>query len=130
MSTYNLQCILWINTKNQNTAFIDNGIWNLRKSFDNGTKAANVVAPKTKVRFAIIEPTTFPIPKLMSPLTAAVVDTAISGMLVPNPTTIAPTTTAEIPSLVASSLDDSTKRSAHITSTTIPNNTKSKLINI
>ena len=40
----------------------------------------------------------------MSPRTAAVVETAISGMLVPKPTMIAPTTTADTPNLVAKSL--------------------------
>ena len=100
------------------------------KYLGRGMFAANVVAPRTNVKLAMIDPTTFPIPRSMSPLTAAVVETAISGMLVPKPTMIAPTTTADTPNLVAKSLEDSTKKSADLTSTTIPKVTNKRSMSI
>ena len=51
-----------------------------------GTGATKEAAPKTSVTFATFEPMTLPMPRSLSPLAAAMPETAISGALVPKPT--------------------------------------------
>ena len=61
-----------------------------------GTGAKRAAAPRTSVTFATFEPMILPMPRSLSPLAAAIPETAISGALVPKPTITAPIMTGEI----------------------------------
>ena len=88
------------------------------------TRLIRTAPPRTRERFATIEPTTFPAAKSMSFRTAEARETANSGRLVPKPTTIAPITANETPQRRARLLEDSTSALALKTKTAIPAKTR------
>jgi hypothetical protein len=61
---------------------------------------------------AVLEPTTLPSARSISPCAAAIADTSISGADVPSPTTRAPTRIGDRPSAADTRDAASTKRSA------------------
>ena len=80
--------------------------------------------PRTRDRFATLEPTIFPTPSAGLPPHAAIVETTSSGAEVPNPRTMAPTTTELILRDRASCAAESTNISPAFTSMKSPAKSK------